>query len=1078
MKYKTPGKRILALLMALLLCLPLLPAIAFTEGDITEQAEPAYEREKETTQAEVEEAQDTELAEPPLEWEAATDEPNSGEEPEEMPLPDEETETDETETPALPVDTLLNAIDTNGYAYIQAMGAIHVYDGAGNEAAQSIFTTSPGGVLLATAYTDINDFPYVKVWLITIQNEALAGYVTRSDLADGIIPYEEIGNMVETMGAACIDTEAGTFFAFIVDDEKISTTLEEAPADEPLPVEEEKPDTDDILLANVRDFVEVSTQTRAFMEVDASATEGIWSQGFLGYFVREAPVRIVAVEQDILGNYWYEVKYMYGDDFADGTLKWSDYAHAHVLAAETSLTEARDFQMTDYAFETAPISRLRAATPMNGFTLKSISAPIASLSAGQSGVHGSSGKDSDYLQIASAPGRGTVYATPHYLNGFTVYCLEHNLPGPGENISGGGQQPTGPYVIVDIDTYMNTPGYSSVIYKQGTLHAIAWVLRHTYPFMALDRSDSDNLTWSRVAGQFAIREVIKQMEGAQYVRDYWNLSNFYRASGQAPEVYLTYARWLAENGIARGRITGTINISNKSIRLSNGLYVGTATFTTDADLIRIPKSVGTLSGNSAGSDGSYYYLKSGDTVTVSSTINGFTITAESISSPDEEANFLVGVPSTSIQKVLIPQYGTPYKLKSASVEFKIPYAAIPITKKSSVSGKVLPGAVFELLDGAGKVLQTQTTGVDGVCTFGMLLPGTYKVREKSAPEGHSFQEVILHFVVDETGTLKGDVKTVSNDYTRVQIHKQDENANPLGGALFGLFSEDGKQLRTTVSSDSGKVAFEKIPFGTYTISEIAPPPGYLHNDTVVTLTVDGQFVNPSEPIGTFVNQKIKISGIKVDTSGRPMEGVEFSLIHPETDDVYETVMSDANGAFTFTNLDYGEWIIRETGTPEGFYPAADVLVVVDETWAEPEPISFLNIPNHYSFLKTDNHDGPLAGVLFALENTEGEMLRELVSDEDGVVHITDLTPGSYVIREIEAPSGFMLTSETIEFTIDENYVVPEEMACMVNYPENIQTGMDYIVTPLMLVGAVMMLAAIVMGVVHFIRNRKHKGVHE
>ena len=61
-----------------------------------------------------------------------------------------------------------------------------------------------------------------------------------------------------------------------------------------------------------------------------------------------------------------------------------------------------------------------------------------------------------------------------------------------------------------------------------------------------------------------MREVIKQLEGAQYVRSYWDMDNFYAFSGGAPAVYLAYARWLAENGIARASITGKITASNQS----------------------------------------------------------------------------------------------------------------------------------------------------------------------------------------------------------------------------------------------------------------------------------------------------------------------------------------------------------------------------------------------------------------------------------------------------------------------------------------------------------------------------------
>ncbi len=53
-----------------------------------------------------------------------------------------------------------------------------------------------------------------------------------------------------------------------------------------------------------------------------------------------------------------------------------------------------------------------------------------------------------------------------------------------------------------------------------------------------------------------------------------------------------------------------------------------------------------------------------------------TFTAESVSSEEEEANFLVGVPAEAIQKVLIPQQGAPYQLKSLTLTFEVPMGGI------------------------------------------------------------------------------------------------------------------------------------------------------------------------------------------------------------------------------------------------------------------------------------------------------------------------------------------------------------------------------------------------------------------
>ena len=112
-------------------------------------------------------------------------------------------------------------------------------------------------------------------------------------------------------------------------------------------------------------------------------------------------------------------------------------------------------------------------------------------------------------------------------------------------------------------------------------------------------------------------------------------------------------------------------------------------------------------------------------ISVTSTQSTFSITAQSVSSQDEEAAFLIGIPNADIQKVIIPQYGMPAKLKEVRIEFEQPYGAVRVSKISADNGAVLSGATFELMNGAGTVLATQTTGADGTAQFDNLLAGSY-----------------------------------------------------------------------------------------------------------------------------------------------------------------------------------------------------------------------------------------------------------------------------------------------------------------------------------------------------------------
>lgn len=641
------------------------------------------------------------------------------------------------------------------------------------------------------------------------------------------------------------------------DPEEVSETQESLP-EEPAS-EEPQEDASEIpeepAYAAAGSYVSVTTKTRVFAAMDTQASETYYSGEYLGNFVKDATVQILSVDFDETGRVWYQVRFLYGDDFKDGTMKWTDYATAWILPDETGESAEEGCTVTDFAYTLEYLQQVRnsgrrmlKASPMNGFTLKNINGKVGGFYAWQSGLYGSSGKDSDYPQLAKSAAHGTIYATPHYLEGFTVFCLEHNLSGPGEG-SGSNQSAKGPYVLVDMDTFVTNPSYggtTGVRYKASTMHALGWVLRHTYPFMALNRSDSNNEVWSRAAGQFAMREVIKQMEGAQYVRSYWDMDNFYSFSGGAPAVYLEYARWLAANGIARASITGNITASNQSLSVSGSNYIGTVKLTTDADLIRIPKSVGTLTGNSGGSDSSYYYVRSGDTIQVTSSKNKFAISMESLSSADEEANFLVGVPSVSIQKILVPVYGAPNVLKSGSVSFELSYGEISVTKKSS-DGILLKGTVFELLNSAGSVIATATTNAKGVATFASLQPGNYTVREKTASQGYKLASASQNVSVVAGVTSKA---TFTNDRIsgRIRIVKKDSvTEKPLPGAVFTVTrlsgpesdnaSDIGKVVATITTNAQGIAETGLLPWGEYKIVEAGVPDGYLDSGYTTTVWI-------------------------------------------------------------------------------------------------------------------------------------------------------------------------------------------------------------------------------------------------
>ncbi len=905
--------------------------------------------------------------------------------------------------------------------------------------------------------------------------ETLDGGLDESaeEFADGLPDY------IPEPEEDVVDSAADDESADALPEQEESLTEEAIPDLPDFIPEEEPPALEEEKLPPVQegDFVCATPNTRVYLDIDETAGDEDDGELYDGNFVNEANVYVEQVRQDAQGRTWLLVRYLYGAEEPNGEMAWTDTATVWVLAEETQPSDAAGYDVTDYAFPYPPVALYVASD----FNLRDYSAGVQTFYPGQQNLYGSSGHDSEYKQIAKLDGYGTIYATPHYLEGQTVYCLEHTMNSPGAK-----NNASGPFEVVDLDGYAAKPGYSGDIYSSRTMHAIGWVLRHTYPYMIVDTGYGDSDVWSRVAGQFAIREVVKQLEGDWYVRDYWRMDEFYRASGQAPGDYLEYARWLAACAIERAGITGEIGISSKSVSMQNGSYVGTVTLTTDADLIRISRSVGSLTGNSAGSDGEYYYLRSGDTISVTSSQSTFSITAQSVSSQDEEAAFLIGIPNADIQKVIIPQYGLPAKMKEVRIEFEQPYGAVRVSKISADNGAVLSGATFELMNGAGTVLATQTTGADGTARFDNLPAGGYTVREVGAPTGYKIAVNPSQAVTVAPGATS-DIR-FENDRVngKIRIVKRDAlTKEALAGAVFTVTRLSaaegggavGEAVVTLTTGADGTAETGWLQWGRYRVAETGVPEHYADGGfvTEIDCTEDGKTYAveaENEPTKGWIRL------VKTDRlNGNPIEGVAFDIY--ENDEYGNALVADMttgkDGTAVSPPLRKGRYIVRERGATAGYVMeeiALDATVRSDETTqlrATNQPVMVKlklykrdgdeyggddpnsrrrdELPQPANIDEPSMRgDGELTGVVFRvlagaeIRDRQGNVLFKkgdtvvnalTTAGDDASAATGELWPGLYEIVEVSPPVGY--EPSDAHFFVDARSAASQSETAVVTY---------------------------------------------
>ena len=378
----------------------------------------------------------------------------------------------------------------------------------------------------------------------------------------------------------------------------------------------------------------------------------------------------------------------------------------------------------------------------------------------------------------------------------------------------------------------------------------------------------------------------------------------------------------------------------------------------------------------------------------------------------------------------------------------------------------LSGAVFQViavedivtLDGttrayAGDVVSEITTDENGYAETEPLYLGKYEVREIKAPDGYVLnnepKDVELTYAGQEF-EVRDTVNTeFENEYQRVMIRlsKTMENDELSGigsngeykNVRFGLFAAeditaaDGSVipadgLISEVSLDENMTAkFDvQIPFGRYYVKEISTDEHYILNGEkyLVNFEYMGQDIqNVDIDCGQFVNllKRGRIEGHKVDDKSEPLENAVFGLFTADCvkfsrDTAIMTAASDENGCFEFTDVPFGQYIVREIESPRGYILSDKEYAVSIAEDGEVIEITAENKPITVEISKRDVYGNELVGAEMVLENADGETVDKWTSD--GTNHIVSkLGAGEYMLKEIAAPDGYVIATD-IKFTVD------------------------------------------------------------
>jgi len=321
--------------------------------------------------------------------------------------------------------------------------------------------------------------------------------------------------------------------------------------------------------------------------------------------------------------------------------------------------------------------------------------------------------------------------------------------------------------------------------------------------------------------------------------------------------------------------------------------------------------------------------------------------------------------------------------------------ALPTIYQPEYSVSGLASAVFEIYadedittpDGTvrakkDELVATLKTNSKGTATSKQLYLGKYRVVETVAPYGTVINPEPHTVELTYSGQNEKVTNTstsFTNDRQKAEINltkilEQDEKFNignngEIRNVSFGLYAdEDLKAANGTVipknglleiitCDEKGKATFTTdLPIGSYYVKEISPDNHYILSDKKYPVVFEyaGQdtatvhiSVNDGEPIENEIIYGT-IQGLKIDReTGENITGALFGLFSiTETEFTEETAIltseSNEEGIFTFENVPYGEYIIRELKPAEGYLPDEENYTV---TISENKEITEITIEN-------------------------------------------------------------------------------------------------------------------------------------
>ena len=285
---------------------------------------------------------------------------------------------------------------------------------------------------------------------------------------------------------------------------------------------------------------------------------------------------------------------------------------------------------------------------------------------------------------------------------------------------------------------------------------------------------------------------------------------------------------------------------------------------------------------------------------------------------------------------------------------------------------------------------------------------------------------------------KEDVETKTNEA---------QGEATLGGAVYGIYKEDGTKVGTVTTNEKGTNKSDYLPsLGRYYLLEEKASTGYTLDSTKYYFEITEDNLNPTVKVyEQVIRRDFEITKVYASDETKimtPEVNVKFG-VYDKNDKLVSEYTTDEQGNFEF-NLPYGTYTVKQLTTTSGHEKIKDFTIEVKEVGGViKKVISNAEITAKLRVVKIDSVTKEVikrAGIKFKIIDTKTneqvcqtttypkQTICEFETDENGeFITAYPLQTGTYKLEEIDqAIDGYLWNKESLEFTIDENSKLRED----------------------------------------------------